>query len=86
MKQAWGLCTSRADLAAKQIISWYGKRFSILETFRDQKDLRVGMGPSGMYIFQAIATYRTEWTRALLDRFAQFLSEPPWFSQTFGVI
>lgn len=141
MKGAWCLATSRADLAPKQIIRWYGKRFSIEETFRDQKDLRFGMGLSsthiqderrrdrllllcalstalltllgaageslgydrmlkvntvktrthsllrqGAFYFQAIATYRADWTRALLDRFAQLLSDQPWFSQTFGVI
>ena len=141
MKGAWCLATSRADLAPKQIIRWYGKRFSIEETFRDQKDLRFGMGLSsthikdeqrrdrllllcalstalltllgaageslgydrmlkvntvktrthsllrqGAFYFQAIATYRADWTRALLDRFAQLLSDQPWFTQTFGVI
>jgi len=44
MKEAWCLATSRADLSARQVVALYGKRFTTEETFRDQKDLRFGMG------------------------------------------
>jgi hypothetical protein len=44
MKEAWCLATSRDDLPADEIIRLYGKRFSIEETFRDQKDRRFGLG------------------------------------------
>jgi hypothetical protein len=44
MKEAWCLATSREDLPADEIVRLYGKRFSIEETFRDQKDRRFGLG------------------------------------------
>jgi hypothetical protein len=44
MKEAWFLATSRADLAAKAIVALYGRRFTIEETFRDDKDDRFGLG------------------------------------------
>ncbi len=46
MKDAWLLVSSRSDLKGSQIKKGYGKRFSIEETFRDFKDLRLGMGLS----------------------------------------
>ena len=49
MKEAWCLATSRPDAAA-EIIKLYGRRFTIEETFRDQKDLRFGMGLSATHI------------------------------------
>lgn len=44
MKDPWCLATSRTDLTAAQVVKLYGKRFTIEETFRDQKDNRYGMG------------------------------------------
>jgi len=44
MKDAWCLATSFRDRTAAAIVSLYGRRFTIEETFRDQKDLRFGMG------------------------------------------
>ena len=44
MKDAWCLATSRDDLAADEVVQLYGRRFSIEETFRDQKDRRFGLG------------------------------------------
>ena len=49
MKEAWCLATNRAEPAA-DIISLYSRRFTIEETFRDQKDLRFGMGLSATRI------------------------------------
>jgi Transposase DDE domain len=49
MKEAWCLATNRADAAAG-IIKLYSRRFTIEETFRDQKDLRFGMGLSATHI------------------------------------
>lgn len=43
MKEAWCLVTSRPD-DAKAIVSLYGRRFTIEETFRDEKDPHFGMG------------------------------------------
>jgi hypothetical protein len=50
MKEAWCLATSRADLTAPQVVKLYGKRFTIEETFRDEKDLHFGLGLSATHI------------------------------------
>jgi Transposase DDE domain len=50
MKEAWCLATSRTDLTGAQVVALYGKRFTAEETFRDQKDLRFGMGLSSTRI------------------------------------
>jgi hypothetical protein len=50
MKEAWCLACSRADLSASEIVKLYGRRFSIEETFRDQKDLHFGMGLRATHI------------------------------------
>lgn len=44
MKEPWYLVTSLSGLSADAIVKLYGKRFSIEETFRDQKDDRFGLG------------------------------------------
>ncbi len=46
MKEAWHLATSRHDLSGAAVVKLYGKRFTIEESFRDQKNLRFGMGLS----------------------------------------
>lgn len=46
MKEAWHLATSHADKAGAEIVALYSKRFTIEESFRDQKNLRFGMGLS----------------------------------------
>lgn len=43
MKDAWYLATS-LPLGARQIIDLYGRRFTIEENFRDEKDRRFGLG------------------------------------------
>ena len=50
MKDAWCLATSRAELGAADVAKLYGGRFSIEETFRDQKDNRFGMGLSATHL------------------------------------
>jgi hypothetical protein len=50
MKEAWCLATNRQNLSATQLIELYGRRFTIEETFRDQKDIRFGMGLSSTHI------------------------------------
>jgi hypothetical protein len=44
MKEGWCLITNVDDAHASNIVKFYGKRFTIEETFRDQKDLRFGLG------------------------------------------
>lgn len=46
MKEAWHLATSHTDNTAGELVKLYGKRFTIEESFRDQKNLRFGMGLS----------------------------------------
>jgi hypothetical protein len=50
MKDAWCLATSRANLGAADVAKLYGRRFTIEETFRDQKDNRFGMGLSATHL------------------------------------
>jgi Transposase DDE domain len=49
MKEPWCLATSRSDLGAAAVIKLYGRRFTIEETFRDQKDPRFGLGLSATH-------------------------------------
>jgi hypothetical protein len=53
MKDAWYLATSRSSATASAIIKLYSRRFTIEETFRDQKDIRFGMGLSATHIRKA---------------------------------
>jgi len=50
MKDPWCIATSRSDKTAREIIKWYGKRFTIEETFRDTKNGLLGMGMSATHI------------------------------------
>lgn len=50
MAHAWCLATNRTDLSPNEVVELYGRRFTIEETFRDQKDLRFGMGLSSTHI------------------------------------
>jgi hypothetical protein len=50
MKESWCLATSRSDKTAADIVKWYGKRFTIEETFRDKKNGHLGMGLSSTHI------------------------------------
>jgi hypothetical protein len=50
MKDAWCIATSRSDRSAAEIVKWYGKRFTIEETFRDTKNGLLGMGLSATHI------------------------------------
>ncbi|HVZ33783.1 MAG TPA: transposase [Polyangiaceae bacterium] len=50
MKDAWCLATSRKDKTAVDIVKWYGKRFTIEETFRNTKNGHLGMGLSATHI------------------------------------
>jgi len=46
MKEEWCLATSLAKSTATAVVKLYGRRFTIEETFRDEKDPRFGMGLS----------------------------------------
>jgi hypothetical protein len=44
MKDSWCLATSLKDSSARDVVNLYARRFTIEETFRDQKDARFGLG------------------------------------------
>lgn len=50
MDEAWCLATSLSERTASEIVKLYGRRFTIEETFRDQKNFRFGMGLSATHI------------------------------------
>jgi Transposase DDE domain len=50
MKEAWCLATTLSKRTASAIVKLYGKRFTIEETFRDEKNLHFGMGLSATHI------------------------------------
>ena len=50
MKEPWCLATSLDGRTASETIKLYGRRFTIEETFRDQKDLHFGMGLKATHI------------------------------------
>lgn len=53
MKEAWCLATSLATADANEIVRAYSKRFTIEETFRDQKDITFGVGLRATHIGDA---------------------------------
>ena len=53
MKEAWCLATTLSGRKASDVVKLYGKRFTIEETFRDEKDLHFGMGLSATHIHDA---------------------------------
>ena len=53
MKSPWCLATSLSTKKASYVVKLYGKRFTIEETFRDQKDLRFGLGLQATHIADA---------------------------------
>jgi hypothetical protein len=50
MKDSWCLVSSLSDMPGRQLVTTYGRRFTIEESFRDIKDLRFGMGLSSMRV------------------------------------
>ena len=53
MKEAWCLATTLSERKAADVVKLYGRRFTIEETFRDQKNLRFGLGLSATHIGSA---------------------------------
>ena len=50
MKEAWHLATTLSAAKASDVVKLYARRFTIEETFRDQKNLRFGLGLSATHI------------------------------------
>jgi hypothetical protein len=53
MKEPWCLATTLNNAKAADVVKLYGRRFTIEETFRDQKNLRFGLGLSATHIGSA---------------------------------
>src|SRR5262249_46951380 len=53
MKEACCLATTLVGKKAAEVVKLYGKRFTIEETFRDEKNLHFGMGLSATHIRDA---------------------------------
>jgi len=53
MKEPWCLATTLSSCTATEIVKKYGRRFTIEETFRDQKDIHFGMGLRATHIREA---------------------------------
>lgn len=53
MREPWCLATSLGTASAANVVKLYGRRFTIEETFRDQKDLRFGLGLRATHISSA---------------------------------
>ena len=53
MKEAWCLATTLSTRKASEVVKLYGKRFTIEETFRDEKNLHFGMGLSATHVRDA---------------------------------
>ena len=50
MKEPWCLAASSTTASAKELMTTYGKRWSIESGFRDTKDLRFGMGMASIRV------------------------------------
>ena len=50
MKEVWCLATSLVEKKAQEVVQLSGKRFTIEETFRDEKDIHFGLGLSATHI------------------------------------
>lgn len=50
MKDSWCLATTLSERTASEVVKLYGRRFTIEETFRDQKNFRFGLGLSATHI------------------------------------
>lgn len=53
MKEPWFLATNLTERTAAEVVKLYARRFTIEETFRDEKDLRFGMGLRATHIRNA---------------------------------
>jgi hypothetical protein len=73
MKEIWCLATTHKDRRAGEITKLYGKRFTIEETFRDQKDMRFGMGLRATHIGKAERRDRLLLLAALAQTFLTLL-------------
>ena len=50
MKEPWCIAASHRDGSAREIVNHYAKRWTIEPGFRDEKDLRFGMGMNALRI------------------------------------
>jgi hypothetical protein len=53
MKEPWCLLTTLREQPPRDVVTLYGRRFTVEETFRDTKDINFGMGLSATHIKSA---------------------------------
>ena len=70
-KEPWRLATSLAERKTRDIITPYGKRFSMEETFRDENDLPFGLGRAATVLRSKRAAFFGTSADNLLCAFAQ---------------
>jgi hypothetical protein len=73
MKQAWCLATSLRETSGPELVKLYARRFTIEETFRDQKDLRFGLGLKATHIRDCNRRDRLLFLSALAHAFLTLL-------------
>jgi len=67
MKEAWCLVSSTAEYKTKEIINFYAKRWTIEPKFRDQKNLRFGLGMYNIKISSGSRRDRLFFVGAIAD-------------------
>ena len=67
MKDCWCLASSRSELKTREIINLYAKRWTIEPKFRDQKNLRFGMGMYSVKVSSAERRDRLFFLGAIAD-------------------
>jgi hypothetical protein len=73
MKEPWCLVSNKTSLKTREIINFYSKRWSIEPTFRDQKDIRFGMGMYNIKVTSPIRRDRLFFIAAISSVFLTIL-------------
>lgn len=73
MKEVWCLVTNNKTLKTREIINLYAKRWSIEPAFRDQKDIRFGMGMYNISVSTPMRRDRLFFIAAISNLFLSIL-------------
>jgi len=73
MKDSWCLVASDLSLKNREIINFYAKRWSIEPSFRDQKDIRFGMGMYNISVSKPARRDRLFFIAAIANVFLSIL-------------
>ena len=75
MQEPWCIATSLTKKTAADVVTLYGRRFTIAEAFRDTKDLQLGVGLSAKHIRNANRRDRMPMLVALAQAFLSALGQ-----------